>query len=81
MKKSGGNTLSSFTTSTPANAMAAPTNPPINVCDELDGIPYHQVTTFQMIAASNPDKITTRVMPSGFTDLETVSATWSSNNQ
>ena len=37
-----------------APAKAAPTNPPINVCDELEGIPNHQVIRFQTIAASKP---------------------------
>ena len=31
--------------------MAAPANPPIRVCEEEDGIPFHQVTRFQVIAA------------------------------
>lgn len=26
--------------------MAAPANPPIRVCEEEDGIPFHQVTRF-----------------------------------
>ena len=34
----------------PALAITAPTMPPISACDELDGMPYHQVTTFQAIA-------------------------------
>ena len=33
----------------PALAITAPTMPPIKACDELDGMPYHQVTTFQKI--------------------------------
>jgi hypothetical protein len=35
---------------TPALATTAPTMPPISACDELDGMPYHQVTMFQKIA-------------------------------
>ena len=50
--------------SSSACAMAAPANPPINVCDEDDGIPYHQVSRFQKIAASSPEKITGSVMNS-----------------
>ena len=42
----------------PAPATAAPVNPPINVCEELDGIPYHQVIKFQMMAAIRPARIT-----------------------
>ena len=34
--------------------MAAPANPPIRVCEEEDGIPFHQVTRFQVIAAIIP---------------------------
>ena len=63
----------------PAAAMAAPANPPINVCEEEEGIPYHQVSKFQLIAASNPDKmITIPWLPltiSGFTVFATVFAT------
>lgn len=38
--------------------MAAPAIEPINVCDELDGIPKYQVTKFQVIAESKAAKIT-----------------------
>jgi len=34
----------------PAFATTAPARPPISACDELDGIPYHQVIRFQMHA-------------------------------
>src|SRR5437762_1088952 len=81
IKKRGGSTLSRRTTSTPAYAIAAPTNPPIKVCEELDGIPYHQVMRFHMIEAINPERITIRLIPSGFTDLDTVSATCNSKIQ
>jgi hypothetical protein len=47
-----------------ACAMAAPANPPIRVWDEDEGIPYHQVRRFQNIAASNPEKITGKVINS-----------------
>ena len=45
-------------------AIAAPANPPIKVWDEEDGMPYHQVSKFQNIAAINPEKITGSVMNS-----------------
>ena len=40
----------------PAWAIAAPANPPINVCEEEEGMPNHQVNKFQHIAAIKPDK-------------------------
>jgi hypothetical protein len=43
---------------TPAFAMTAPTIPPINACDELDGMPYHHVTRFQKIAPISAPKTT-----------------------
>ena len=45
-------------------AMAAPANPPIKVWEEEEGIPYHQVSKFQKIAASKPENITGNVMKS-----------------
>jgi hypothetical protein len=58
--------------------MAAPANPPIKVCEEEEGIPYHQVKRFQKIAAMRPDKITGNVMNSFITVLLMVFATaWS----
>ena len=47
-----------------ACAIAAPANPPIKVCDDEDGMPYHQVNKFQKIAAINPEKITGNVINS-----------------
>ena len=46
-----------------ACVMAAPANPPISVWEEEDGIPYHQVNRFQVMAAINPAKITGRNLP------------------
>jgi hypothetical protein len=46
----------------PACAIAAPAKPPISVCDELEGIPNHQVKRFQKIAANKPAKITDRLI-------------------
>jgi len=40
-----------------ACAIAAPAKPPIKVCEEEEGIPYHQVSKFQKIAAIKPEKI------------------------
>ena len=42
----------------PALATPAPTRPPISACDELDGIPAHQVIRFHEIAPINAPKIT-----------------------
>ena len=37
---------------TPACATTAPARPPTSACDELDGMPYHHVIRFQVIAPS-----------------------------
>src|SRR4051812_43081886 len=62
----------------PALATAAPANPPISVCDEDDGMPNHQVSRFQQMAAIRPEKTTfimvTLLTTSGFTVLATVLA-------
>ena len=55
--------------------IAAPANPPIKVCEEEEGIPYHQVSKFQNMAAINPLKITGRVIKSEYTVLPMVLAT------
>ena len=47
-----------------ACAIAAPAKPPIKVCEEEEGIPYHQVSKFQKIAAIKPEKITGKVIKS-----------------
>ena len=39
-------------------AIAAPAIEPINVCEELDGIPKYHVSKFQVIADNNAAKIT-----------------------
>ena len=62
--------------SNPAPASAAPAKPPMRVCDELLGMPYHQVSRFQVMAASRPASTTRNVMNSSFTVLATVLATW-----
>ena len=43
-------------------AIAAPAKPPINVCDDDDGIPFHHVNKFQIIAAITPARITIKSM-------------------
>src|SRR5689334_9105407 len=58
--------------------MAAPAKPPISVWLLDDGMPYHQVSKFQMMAAIRPLRITGRVMNSLWTVLLMVFATaWS----
>src|SRR5438045_172122 len=42
----------------PALDRPAPTRPPISACDELDGMPAHQVITFQEIAPISAPKMT-----------------------
>src|SRR5215216_4564170 len=59
----------------PPCAIAAPASPPINVCDDEEGIPNHHVNRFQIIAAIKPDNTTVSVIHSGFTVLATVLAT------
>jgi hypothetical protein len=51
---------------------AAPKNPPINVCDDDEGIPNHQVKRFQAIAATRPENITSRVIKFSLTVLAIV---------
>src|SRR5882757_5302489 len=52
--------------------MAAPIKPPIRVCEELDGMPNHQVSKFQAMAPIRPEKITSSVIKSLFTELAIV---------
>src|SRR5580765_7975716 len=52
--------------------MAAPIKPPIRVCEELDGIPNHQVSRFQAMAPISPEKITSSVIKSLLTELAIV---------
>jgi hypothetical protein len=51
-------TPAKITESNPLPAIAAPTNPPTKVCDELDGRPIHQVIRFHVIALMEKYKIT-----------------------
>ena len=43
--------------SQPKAARKAPAKPPISVCEDDDGMPYHQVTKFHVIADNKPAKI------------------------
>src|SRR5579859_1162570 len=58
--------------SAPACASAAPMKPPSSVWEELDGMPNHQVSRFQQMAAISPEKMTSRLMKSLLTLLAMV---------
>ncbi|MNK85196.1 hypothetical protein D3C87_1050710 [compost metagenome] len=73
--------LYQFTTSIPAWAIAAPAKPPIKVCEELEGIPNHQVNKFQIMAAITPASITVKLISMVLAVLATVSATPKPNTQ
>ena len=70
-----------FTIFIPACAMAAPANPPMSVCDELEGMPKYQVKRFQAMAAISPANTTHRSMAPVLTVFEMVSAMFSSKSQ
>ena len=74
------NTGSELTAPNPPCAIAAPAKPPIKVWEDEEGMPNHQVSRFQQIAAIIPAKITGKVMKSTFTVLEIVVATLKSVN-
>jgi hypothetical protein len=60
----------------PAATNAAPTTPPINACEELDGSPKYQVTRFHAIAPISPPKTIIGVIRSASTiPLAIVAAT------
>src|SRR3954470_21255816 len=66
----------------PALAKPAPTKPPISACELLDGIPAHQVITFQAIAPTSAAKITSGSTISGaMIPVPTVLATCSPKNR
>ena len=57
---------------------AAPAKPPINVCEDEEGIPYHHVSKFQKMAAIKPASITSKEIKLFTTVLLMVLATaWS----
>jgi hypothetical protein len=60
--------------SQPQAIIAAPANPPISVCEDDDGIPHHQVSKFQVMAAIIPESIIGKVIYCSITVLETVFA-------
>ena len=64
-----------FTECMPACAIAAPANPPINVCEEDEGIPSHHVNRFHKIDAISPEQTTGSVINSCLTVLATLLAT------
>ena len=66
----------------PALAMVAPTMPPIKACELLEGMPYHQVITFQAMAPMSAPKITCwSTTPGSTMPLPTVAATLSWNTK
>jgi hypothetical protein len=57
-------------------AITAPTMPPISACEELLGMPYHQVIRFQVIApTSAPNTTCVSTTPGSTMPLPTVAAT------
>ena len=52
----------------PALASAAPVNPPIRACDELDGIPKYHVMMFHVMAPMSPAQMTLGVTTEGTTN-------------
>src|SRR3954452_14588420 len=60
----------------PTAANVAPTTPPISACDEEDGSPKYQVSRFQKMAPTSPEKTIASVMSSASTiPLAIVAAT------
>jgi hypothetical protein len=66
---------SELTAPKPPAAIPAPAKPPINVCEEEEGIPNHHVSKFHAIAAINPANITTNPTCPEITSALTVFAT------
>src|SRR5574344_19469 len=58
----------------PFAMMAEPAKPPISVWDDEEGIPFHQVSRFQMPAPTTPARIIGSVMYCSYTVLDTVLA-------
>src|SRR5690606_625285 len=64
----------------PCATRVAPTSPPTSACDELEGMPYHQVTRFQTMAPTRAPKMVWASIRVGSTmPLPTVAATFISN--
>ena len=67
---------------TPVFATAAPARPPIRACDELDGIPTHQVTRSQTMAPARAARTTAPSTRCGSTmPVPIVAATCSPKNK
>src|SRR4051794_4057043 len=65
-----------WTPEAPADAIVAPTTPPINACEELDGTPRYQVSKFHVMPPTSPANTTVRVTRSVLTNpLAMVAAT------
>ena len=62
------------TDSNPLDIIAAPAKPPISVCEDEEGIPFHQVKRFHIIAAMTPASIIGNVIYCSITVLDTVLA-------
>ena len=60
--------------SKPRAIIAAPAKPPISVCEEEEGIPFHHVNRFQTIAAITPERIIGKEIYCSTTVLDTVLA-------
>ena len=58
----------------PLAMIAAPAKPPINVWEEEEGIPFHHVNKFHIIAAITPDRMIGKVIYSSMTVFDTVLA-------
>jgi len=66
----------------PALASAAPASPPISACEDEEGMPNHQVMTFQAIAPTSAPNTTTWSATSGsMMPLPTVLATCRPKNR
>lgn len=63
----------------PADTTTAPISPPTSACDDDEGMPFHQVTRFQVMAPSSPHSrmvsAAVGAMPSSRTKLPMVLAT------
>src|SRR4051794_9787413 len=72
---------SAITPLEPTAANVEPTMPPISACEDDDGNPKYQVSRFQAIAPTNPEKTIGSVMTLGSTmPLAIVAATASDRN-
>src|SRR6478735_628653 len=56
----------------PACATTAPPNPPISACEELEGMPHHQVSKFQIQAPSSAASTTVWLTTAGLANPEAI---------